>query len=269
MSYWWLFLVIITVFIFGCQPVNLDNNLNQDSFLRNITWWQPQPNLTWHWQLAGAVNTGYPADVYDLDLVNTPVLTIRQLHQRGIKVICYFSAGSWEKFRDDAKQFPKETLGNYLDSWPDERWLDISNFEKFKSIIQARLDLAVIKKCDAIEADNIDGYQNNNGFQLTYHDQLVYNKWLAEQAHLRGLAIGLKNDLEQIKELVDYFDFAINEQCFYYQECEFLLPFIEQNKAVFGVEYELETDQFCLQAKEKNFSWLKMDYALDGKRISC
>ena len=46
-------------------------------------------------------------------------------------------------------------------------------------------------------------------------------------------------------------------------------PFINANKAVFGVEYELDTEGFCDQANEMKFSWLKMEYDLDGGRISC
>ena len=72
-----------------------------------------------------------------------------------------------------------------------------------------------------------------------------------------------------MNELVDDFDFAVNENCFYYRECDKLLPFVEKNKAVFGVEYELETDEFCDKANKMNFSWLKMEYNLDGGRVSC
>ena len=65
------------------------------------------------------------------------------------------------------------------------------------------------------------------------------------------------------------FDFAINEQCFQYQECEVLLPFIDQNKAVLGAEYEIGTEEFCKEANRLTFSWLKMGYELAGERISC
>jgi hypothetical protein len=38
-------------------------------------------------------------------------------------------------------------------------------------------------------------------------------------AHARGLSVGLKNDLEQVKALVADFDWALNERCFRYNEC--------------------------------------------------
>jgi len=235
----------------------------------NSNWWLPSPDSSWQWQLSGDINTTYDVDIYDLDLVNVPKNTIDELHARGIKLICYFSAGSWENFREDAELFPEDILGNTLEGWEDERWLDISNYQEFSDIMEARINLAAEKGCDGIEPDNVDGYQNSSGFDITYNDQLIYNKWLAEQAHKRGLAIGLKNDLDQVNDLVEYFDFAINEQCFEYDECEALIPFINHGKAVFGVEYELETKEFCDKAEELNFSWLKMEYELGGKRVDC
>jgi hypothetical protein len=63
-------------------------------------------------------------------------------------------------------------------------------------ILFARLDLAVAKGCDGVEPDNVDGYANNTNFPLTVQDQLQFNIWLANEAHARGLSIGLKNDLD-------------------------------------------------------------------------
>ena len=160
-------------------------------------------------------------------------------------------------------------MGETLEGWADEKWLDVSNYQKFSDIMEARLDLAVEKNCDGVEPDNMDGYSNDNGFDLSYEDQVVYSKWIADESHKKNLSVGLKNGLEQVEDVIDYFDFAVNEQCFEYEECEELLPFIEEEKAVFGVEYELETSEFCEEANEMLFSWLKMDYDLNGGRISC
>ncbi len=257
-KYWLNFILFLCLFtVSGCvekQPNTI---------------YQPKPGDSWQWQLSGNIDTSYNVDMYDIDLFDTPKETIEILHARDIKVICYFSAGSWEKFRSDAKDFPKEVLGKKLKDWPNEKWLDISNYDLFARIMEKRLDLAVEKGCDGVEPDNVDGYQNKNGFGLKYNDQLRYNRWIAAQAHARGLSIGLKNDLDQIEDLVDYFDFAVNEQCFQYSECELLEPFIKKDKAVFGVEYELDTRKFCEKAKKMNYSWLKMRYELEGRRIAC
>ena len=106
---------------------------------------------------------------------------------------------------------------------------------------------------------------NESGFALTDEDQLAYNRWLAATAHELGLSIGLKNDLNQIEDLVEDFDWALNEQCFQYDECELLLPFIEAGKAVFGVEYSeegLKPAAYCPIANEYGFSWLTKTYDL-------
>ncbi len=75
----------------------------------------------------------------------------------------------------------------------------------------ARFDMCRDKGFDAVEADLVDGYARDSGFPLTAADQLTYNRMLADLAHERGLSIGLKNDLDQVADLVDHFDFAINE----------------------------------------------------------
>jgi hypothetical protein len=225
-------------------PIVINNDVN------NI--WRPAPGTSWQWQLSGAIDTSFDVQMYDIDLFDTPQSVIDQLHADGRIVICYFSAGSWEEWRDDAADFPASVLGKPLDGWPDERWLDIRQMDALVPVTQARLDVAVQKQCDGVEPDNLDGYSNDSGFPLSAADQLDYNIWLAGQAHDRGLSIGLKNDLDQIPQLVDYFDWALNEQCFEYDECDALTPFVEAGKAVFGVEYSLEPADFCDQVNAQN-----------------
>ena len=120
-----------------------------------------------------------------------------------------------------------------------------------------------------MEPDNVDGYLNDTGFPLTYEDQLRYNIWLAERAHERGLSIGLKNDMDQIPDLLPYFDWALNEQCFEYNECETLTPFINAGKPVFNTEYELETQEFCARAMALEFRSIKKNWDLDAWREPC
>jgi hypothetical protein len=229
----------------------------------------PFPGTSWQWQLSGAIDTSLNVNMYDIDLFETPQHIIDELHAQGRVVVCYFSAGSWENWRPDASQFPATVLGNALEGWPDEKWLDIRQFDLLTPLIQARLDLAVQKKCDGVEPDNVEGYNNDSGFPLTYQDQLAYNIWLAKQAHTRNLSVGLKNDLEQIKDLVSYFDWALNEQCFQYDECEALLPFVKACKAVFGVEYEGTPGALCPKANALNFDWLYKHMDLDAWRQAC
>lgn len=136
--------------------------------------------------------------------------------------------------------------------------------------MRARLNLAASKGCDGVEPDNVDGYQNNNGLGLTASDQLQYNRWLAAEAHKRNLSVGLKNDLDQVRQLVHNFDWALNEQCFEYAECDRLLPFVNAGKAVFGVEYNGNPASFCPTLNAMGFSWLKKGEDLYARpRIDC
>ncbi|HLC15899.1 MAG TPA: endo alpha-1,4 polygalactosaminidase, partial [Thermodesulfovibrionia bacterium] len=225
------------------------------------------PETSWQLQLNGTIDTTFDVKMYDIDLFDTPESTIAFLKSQGRKVICYFSAGSYEDWRPDANQFPGYLIGKPLSGWPHEWWLDIRWFPvdgPLSRIMLARLDLAVAKGCDGVDPDNVNAYTNKSGFLLEYQDQLEYNIWLANEAHKRGLAVALKNDLNQVAELEPYFDFSVNEQCFQYEECELLLPFVDNNKAVFGVEYENKKEDFCEQANSMNFDFLIKDYDLNA-----
>ncbi len=91
----------------------------------------------------------------------------------------------------------------------------------------ARMDVCKEKGFDAVEPDNTDGCQNRTGFRITYAQQLRYNTFLDEAAHERGLAIAMKNDPDQVEDLVDLYDFAITEDCFEWNWCGEVGPFID------------------------------------------
>jgi hypothetical protein len=237
--------------------------------VNNGSRWQPAPGSKWQIQYTGKINTSLGVDVYNLDLFDTSAAVISALRSTGKRVICYFSAGSHENWRPDAGSFPSAVLGRNLDGWAGEKWLDIRKLDILIPIMRARMEQAVQKGCDGVDPDNVDGYSNNTGFALSYNDQLAYNVALAEAAHELGLAIGLKNNLDQIKDLVNYFDFAVNEECFQYGECDTLKPFVDAGKAVFGIEYNLANSSFCPQANTLNFDFLKKNLSLDAWIESC
>lgn len=230
--------------------------------------WQPKPGLTWQWQLSGTLDPAVDVPVYDIDGFDHPASTVKDLHARGRKVICYLSTGAWEDFRPDADRFPKALLGKG-NGWDGERWLDIRRTDLLGPLMAKRLDMCRDKGFDAVEPDNMDGYKNRTGFPLTAADQLRYNRLIAGMAHERGLAVGLKNDLDQVPKLLPDFDFAVNEQCAEYDECGSLAPFVAAGKAVFHVEYELTTAQFCPQARKLGLSSMRKRYELDAWRQPC
>ncbi len=225
--------------------------------------WEPNPTTAaWQWQLQGKIDISVPAAVYDVDGFEVSKGTVGHLHRLGRKVVCYLDVGSWETYRPDAKQFPKSVIGRRYDGFPDERWLDIRRFRLFAKPLERRFDLCAGKGFDAVEPDNLAGWENHTGFPITRLDQLRFNRWVARQVHARGMAVALKNDGEQAAELVGDFDFAIVEQCFQYEECGPYRSFVEHGKAVFEAEYELGPEQFCPEANRIDFSAIGKSYDL-------
>ena len=212
------------------------------------------------------------ADIYSVDLFETPPETIAALHEKGSKVLCYLNAGAWEEYRPDAGDFPPEAVGVDYTGWPGEKWLDVGRFELFSAVMENRLDLAVRKGCDGVDPDNIQGYQADTGFSITADDQLEYNLWLSSQAHSRGLAVALKNDEDQVPDLVDHFDLAIVEDCLVYHFCDAFLPFIKQGKPVFQIEYtdQLSSSrQLCPAAEKYGYFGILKRRELDSWAQAC
>ena len=274
-----LFLVLLLL-VAGCAPAPTASPPSHSAAPRpgstvRLTS-QPAVGTTWQWQLTGLpVDRAAEAEMYDIDLFDNGARTVAALHAQGRFVVCYLSAGSWEDWRPDADLFPASVLGNDYEGWPGERWLDIRQIDLLAPIMRARLDLCRAKGFDGVEPDNVDGYANDTGFALTYEDQLAYNRWLADEAHARGLSIGLKNDAEQVSDLLTCFDWALTEDCFAQGWCSEVAPFVEAGKAVFAAEYtdELTVDRFlngvCPQAEALGLSAILKDRDLDAWRRVC
>ena len=222
------------------------------------SWWKPQKGLSWWWQLenTSSLNTDLDVDVYDVDLFEgIDTGKIETLKNKGYRVICYFSAGTYEDFRPDSDALVKNDRialigGSSLPDFPDEAWLAIGDAQALDNVIEpvmrARLDLARSAGCDAVEPDNVDGYDNGETQgQISRAEQLSYNRWLASEAHLRGLSVGLKNATDLVATLENEFDFAVNEQCYAYdRECSvYEGSFLSANKSVFNQEYDAPAEE--------------------------
>lgn len=232
--------------------------------------WRPAAGLTWQWQLDGEpIDTSVDADVYDVDLFMTPADTVAELHRQGRRVICYLSAGSWEPYRPDAGDYPADVVGGPIEGWPDERWLDVRRLDVLRPLLAARLDLCAEKGFDGVEPDWMDSHTQDTGFAITYDDQLRFNRMLADLAHERGLAIGLKNDLDQVAALADVFDFAVVEQCAEFGECGELAAFVERGKPVFHAEYDVPVSEFCAESRRLGLSSIRKRVGLDAWRETC
>lgn len=254
------------------------------------TCWKPTPQTRWQYQLQGGVDTSVSSapfgggsnvtpDAFDIDLYATDGTTpdsagTTALHQLGRKAVCYVDAGTYENFRPDASDYTTfdgacgGCLLGQTNGWPGEQWLNVNDDKGQRTFILAELEKRVAKcvaaKFDAVEFDNVDGFANTTGFTITSAAQEFFNASIANLAHQHGLAVGLKNDLDQVADLEPYFDFAVNEQCFEFTECDSLAPFQTAQKPVFNVEYNLQPSQFCAQANTKSIVSIQKDLALDA-----
>ena len=138
--------------------------------------WQPAVNASWQIILSKTLDideddpTVEPdVAVFDIDMfLHQNNSVIDSLHKLGKRVICYFSAGSYEDYRPDSWQFKKSDMGSELDGWPGEYWLNISSND-VRNIMAARIEIASQIGCDAVDPDNVDGFVRGLAY-LSRHD---------------------------------------------------------------------------------------------------
>jgi len=182
------------------------------------------------------------AKIIEIDYENKKDI-INEYHKLGKKVICYFSGGTIEKWRGDYNDFKKVDglIKNEYTGWEGEWWLDY-RVDGIKPLLKNRIKSAINEGCDAIDIDNIDGYQvkdvkNNWTNPLTKNDAIEFTTWLGKTAHELGISIGLKNGLDIIDTVGKYYNFAINEGCIKRDECYWYKNFLATGKPVFGITY--------------------------------
>lgn len=225
--------------------------------------WTPSPGARFDIQLESPrPDRALPVDVLELDLDDTSAATVRRLKARGVRLVCYFSAGTYENFRPDAEAYealrPLGLIGRTLDRFGDEAWIDIRALDRFGPILRERMRRCREKGFDAVDPDNVDAYAQGRavtGFPLTARDQLAFNRFLARTAHGLGLSVALKNDQDQADELAGDFDLAVNESCFWFGECGRYAPLRARSKAVFILEYrDTPNLAWCRQAAARRDS---------------
>ena len=227
-------------------------------------------------------------DVYDIDLfvdqnitgqgnfvINTAA--VDAIHARGRHAICYLSAGDVEVFRPDYQQMVAFDaacdhclIGKpFSRVFPNEFWANLNNDHGQRDfmlqIVAARVDQCAAAGFDGIEFDVVDAWAQGSdvtGWVISAPTQLGYNQALANLAHARGLTVALKNDLGQLGALRPYFDYAINEQCFQYGECDNnpapgYPAWVAAGKAVFTVEYKRSPRRFCAAASAAGYNSIK------------
>jgi hypothetical protein len=244
------------------------------------------PSFATGQQVAPAV---FDIDIYQDGKCYTPnnygmlnTAAVNALHTMGDKVIGYLDSGTAETWRPDYPQYQSFNascggclFGKPVSGFKDEYWLNINTnvtgtnpgtgqAETAQQFIldelSARLRKAKSAGVDAIEFDNVDAYQNKTGLTISAATQEQFNAAIANLAHGQGFTAGLKNDVGQVNDLEPYFDFAINEQCWQYKECNYPPPGLQAwpstyGKAVFNVEYKLAASKFCAQANSASYNF--------------
>ena len=231
---------------------------------------RPSPLSAWQIQLSGTLDTTLDVRSYIVD-VATPPGVIRGLHDAGRIVLCYFSAGTLEPFRDDASRFPASTLGAPLTNYPNERWVDIRD-ATVRVIMQDRIIAAAGAGCDGVHPSGVTAFQETTNLDFNRADQVAYDRWLTTVAHGLGLSIGLVNaDAALSQDLVADFDWAVLWTCLD-TDCAAAAPFTGASKPVFLIEYGDETRaaDVCPKARALGLSAIiKRDGNLDAFRVGC
>jgi endo-alpha-1,4-polygalactosaminidase (GH114 family) len=253
------------------HPPSNNTNATSGSF------WKAPAGASWQIVLEYSLNDTTPdVAVYDIDLFDNPTSTISALHAQNRSVICYFSAGSYENFRPDSDQFKRSDYAKELDGWPGEYWLN-TNSSNVRRIMSNRLALAASKGCDGVDPDNVDGYDNDTGLDLTTSDAIDYLTFLAIGAHSLNMSLGLKNAGEIVNQTIDMMQWEVNEQCVQYDECDLFQPFIAAGKPVFHIEYPSSApdvsvatkNSICDDSSAQGFSTVLKDMDLDNWVEEC
>jgi hypothetical protein len=249
--------------------------------------WRPAQDAQWQWVLDHPLRLDDPQDmgtawlngdgqpaapptVFDIDGFANDAATVAALHSMGARVICYIEVGGLEPNRPDGATFPAASIGNPVDGYPDERYLDIRSPDVLR-VVHARVEMCAAKGFDAVEPDLDDTYAEGTGFSLTQRDSIDFDTAVAARAHELGMSIALKNgdDPAFAEAMQPVVDFALVEQCFEFDSCDAYRAFVDAGKAVLEVEYNLRPDQFCAQAGALSFSAVLHDTALAGGGTPC
>jgi hypothetical protein len=234
--------------------------------------WRPPVGTTFFWDLQSAPpDNSRNVGAYDIDGFNNDASEVSALHALGKRVVCYVDVGTWELGRPDSGEFPGALLGSDVAGWPGEKWLDVRmsgpSWGALQAILTQRFQMCRDKGFDAVEPDNLDSYQNSPGFPTSAADQLAYNQWVATTVHGLGLAVLQKNDLDQIPDLVGWFDGILDEECNQFNECDTLAPYVQAGKPAWNAEYTDDgqtTASFCAKDAAAGIVGALYSLALDG-----
>jgi hypothetical protein len=228
----------------------------------------PAAGASFQLQLTGELDSSLDVDVYIIDLDYEPA-DFAALRGARRYVVCHFSAGSLEPWRDDAGQVGEDVLGNELEDYPDERWLDV-RAATVRTLVGGRLERARAHGCDAVFPANLGVHAADSGFALAEADALDYAGWLADEAAARGLRTML-GSAELIAQLADRYDLGLAFDCLAADGCQRWAPLRAAGKALLVVEVgeQAEADALCPTAAAQDLVAIFKRREFDAFRIAC
>ena len=229
--------------------------------------WRPALGQRFDLQLTAPFDFGRRVDALVLELFTTDAERVDRLRERGTVAVCRIAAGLWEGWRPDTASVPPALLGRSPGSSRAEKLVDVRG-AALRRIMEQRLNLCRDRGFGGVLFTDVDGYAQASGFALTPQDQLAFNRWLAEAAHARGLAVGIWNDLAQAHELAPAFDFLVADGCAAAGDCSGVRPYLAAGKAVLLVAYAhlpQRMDAYCAAAAPIGVSLILKTQSLNGK----
>ena len=173
-----------------------------------------------------------------VDLFEVTSADLKRLKTAGVLPIAYFSS-QYEDWRPDSQKFAAADVGKPLVPWPGERWVNTES-EIVRSIMRDRMDLAKQRGFYGVDVDNTDFFEHRTGFQNSLAMAVDYVRFLAQEAHSRGLKYSLKNSMDLIPMVRDVVDFYQNEECQQYGQAHLY----DGVGPVFNIEYRRPTKVF-------------------------
>jgi len=223
-------------------------------------WWRPGPVKSFqifHFDSMADLKSKYNgAEIVNLELDQIEraggKAVSDYIHSKGGKLVCYFSLG-FEDWRSDAKEYPKDAMGNKMADWAGEAWGNVSK-PSLHEFLKKRMQRCLTVGGDGIEIDNLDAYGNRDesGINITLQQNIDGVKRLAEIAHGLGLAHFQKNSTEMVGALNNFMDGIFVESCADYDECEKYAPY--RGRPVMMVQYKKKCPNYdwavCLKKSD-------------------
>jgi hypothetical protein len=229
----------ITTIRYAWRVVPLPAPLACRSWRDGGCWYPPHLDskgrpMRWDWQIGRVTplqRTGAAAvDIYDIDgfLTTTAEVTAIKTTWRAAtlphpRAICYLDL-AWENYRPDASPgtyFPASALGLVYNGFPAERWVDFRQLDALKPMLQERISMCAAKGFDAVELDDIDGFDppSTTGFDLTPGDVQNYLAYAFNLIHQDGMTALWKNSPYLSSWGREYSDGAVVEECYLSKAC--------------------------------------------------